>query len=248
MRICCIYEVVAAILGPQIVDMKTQLSNIKLEEGETIEEYFHRNMIIFNRLSMANINYADDTELCTNLLKGLPKEYSTEKTLAQRDIQILANVDNLMALLKARENTLKQEREQEQGASVYGMSAGRGGRGGNRGRGGRGVYRGGVRKHFAPRVHTLICYNCQKPGHMARDCRSKPRGRGGRHTYNNRHQHHSHSKRDRSPDHEHEQHHNKRSAHEPHVHTVSSDHAPKSAMKPASTTRTNRSHSTAKHD
>jgi hypothetical protein len=64
------------------------------------------------------------------------------------------------------------------------------GRGGDRGSGDRGGFRGGFRQDRDTRT---LCYNCQKRGHFARDCRGAyvPRGNSNNYNrgyYNNRNQ------------------------------------------------------------
>jgi Zinc knuckle len=158
-----------------------------------------------------SVDKITDLELNTWILRGLPSEYSAEKTAAKLNPTLMSDTTKLLVFLTGREGDIKLDTLRAGGASVFNM--GGGGGGGNRG-GRRDGRDRGTSHALGSGCGNVRCYKCGELGHIRRDCpRNKGRGRGrGRYAQHNRppyksaypqqhqNQFNNNHKRGRSPD------------------------------------------------
>ena len=167
----------------QVLILLGQLQTMKLSEGGLVEDYIKRARELKNRLAIMEetVSYKSLTQL---VLNGLPHSYeSMIQTLTHQSIALMFDQTSASLLTKAhrQEHRTIQLGDEEALAATFNRQASfsqyPAGFGPFRGRGGRGFYRGaygsrggslGRFSPFSPRP-LLICYNCGKQGHFARE-------------------------------------------------------------------------------
>ena len=174
----------------QILTLMGQLQSLKMHEGGSIEDYIKKARELKNRLGSMGEKLSDQN-VNQIVLNGLPRSYeSTIQTLTHLNATMTFEKlgTTLMSESHRREHRNQQLGDDEALATTHNRQTtqpqsqpkhqgrGRGWMQPYHGRGylGRGFYRPpsyAPRPPFAPRP-PIICYNCQKPGHFARDCRA----------------------------------------------------------------------------
>ena len=177
--------------------LSNQLHALKMAEGSSMEDYVNRATDLKNKLLAIGDTVSDQT-ICQLLLNGLPRSY-------EGVVQTLSNLDTVLTFDQLSTRLLTEAARQEQRTSQLGddealvthfkynrmppgmHSTPRGQypssefshfrgfpRRGSMSRGGRGR---------SPSRPQIICYQCGKTGHIARDCFSNSQPQRG---YNNR--------------------------------------------------------------
>ena len=166
----------------QILTLMGQLHSLKLNEGDAVEDYVKKAHKLKNRLTRMGERLSDGN-INQIVMNGLPRSYEST-------IQTLTHLDPTMTFDKLSSSLLSESHRRKHREQVLGddmaLSASYQrhiptrppnqayGRGrwppGYRGRfpGSRGVP---GRSYYGSLRPPSICFNCGKPGHLARDCR-----------------------------------------------------------------------------
>lgn len=165
----------------QILTLMGQLQTLKMNEGGSVEDYLKRARELKNRLGSMGEKLSD-RNVNQIVLNGLPRSYEgTIQTLTHLDATM--SFDKLSASLLSeahrREHRSQLLKDEEALAATYNKQAtsqATSDRGftPNRGRGGRWPQgtRGRGRGYYGYPRMPIICFNYNKPGHYARDCRA----------------------------------------------------------------------------
>ncbi|UYV66483.1 hypothetical protein LAZ67_4001843 [Cordylochernes scorpioides] len=128
---------------------RIELSKLKMNEDETVDDYLNRAMIIKSKSIQAG-DEIKDRELICFVLEGLRVEFDFDIKIIKSDRQ--NNMNTIRQILKETEEKLKLRKEEKRQTEI--ASKAREGRTG--------------RRNFA-----IKCFNCGKMGHISRECRGK---------------------------------------------------------------------------
>ncbi|XP_076920133.1 uncharacterized protein LOC143581187 [Bidens hawaiensis] len=155
--------------------LRCEFDICRMNETETIEEYFNRITLIVNQLRM-NEDKIDEQRIIEKILRTLTRKYESVVVAIEesKDITTLST-EELMGTLQSHELRIKQYDTQQIDQAFQMQNQNMNGysntlrnqrnfipnRGRGRGRGGR----------FSPQNRNQIrCYNCQKLSHISRFC------------------------------------------------------------------------------
>lgn len=176
-------------------DLKKQMCNLVLGDGETISQYVARANCIRFDIESAGLEY-DEADMCEYLLHGLPDEYECVKMYMYCHRDLLKDVETVESWLIERESQINRGVGMRgnnvvntvsgpminggsagaSGSGYGGVSAGASGSGYGSGSGGNkgGVSKSGVKKSGkGVNKKKYVCYFCGKPGHIAKYCWAK---------------------------------------------------------------------------
>jgi hypothetical protein len=142
------------------MQLRGELSNLRLQPTESIDQYEERTRIIQRSLAAAGVKILDH-ELAQYMLSGVPPAYRSVTTVLVESATALGvalDLDNkVVPALKRQFLQLETEVEREgeqQGGKVTAFM----------------MHGGGQR--------TVICWYCNKPGHVKADCNQRKRDAG----------------------------------------------------------------------
>lgn len=146
----------------------TKLSAMQLKGDGGIKALFQEVNEYKLTLQSAGKDYPDSFYI-PFIMKALPARYSSQKNSIRMETRLSESLDECMTYLEHREQEIAEEYQQEKAkrAAQQGlkMKPHRANAAFSNHQGDRGQREGGFR---------LICYNCNKPGHRASECRSPP--------------------------------------------------------------------------
>lgn len=162
----------------RIMQLKKELYHIKMKDDETMSSYVARTKIASANLKQAGSEVKDE-DLAYVILAGLPDTYENlNMALASLPDDKFTSTEVIRVLL-AEYDRRRSRTDNDVSESMEALQTGKGSK--------------GSKSNKAPNVNTMaakaaVCFNCKKPGHYARNCRSKS---GNKQT-----QHYNKSKRD----------------------------------------------------
>ncbi|KAJ0509944.1 putative RNA-directed DNA polymerase [Helianthus annuus] len=167
------YQGNARVKRAQLQRLRRNFELLEMKDGETINDYFSRVMIVAN--DMRNFGEdMSDLKVVEKILRSLTENFNFVVCTIEesKDIDTLS-VDELQSSLLVHEQKLTRKNNDDQvlkmeNDSTYGRGTGRGRSSSSRGRG-RGRGRG--RSNFDK--STIECYKCHQTGHFQYEC---PRG------------------------------------------------------------------------
>ncbi|PSS16340.1 Endonuclease, partial [Actinidia chinensis var. chinensis] len=139
-----------------------------MKAGESVDDYFGRNLIIANKMRIHG-EKMDDVVIIEKILRSMTSKYdyivcSIEES---NDLDSLS-IDELQSSLLVHEQRISRHAVDEQALQIsHGPQ--QGGRGGGRGTY-RGRGRGTGRGRFEFDKSTIECYNCHEFGHFQWEC------------------------------------------------------------------------------
>ncbi|XP_021995970.1 uncharacterized protein LOC110893158 [Helianthus annuus] len=151
----------------KLQSLRCEVDSLKMREGESIEDYFNRTILIVNQLRM-NEESISEQRIVEKILRSLTRNYESV-VITVEETKNLENIstEELMGILQSHELRLKRYEDtptehafQMQNSSQDRYNSSRNetkGRGKSKGR----------------NWSTVRCYNCQKMGHTAKFCHRK---------------------------------------------------------------------------
>ena len=133
----------------RLLQLMHELSNIKKDGDERIIKYTSRANGLHQELSMLG-NHADENTLVLQILAGIPAEYDMIKT-------VLENMDGKRNLADVSAKLLTVEQQASRGLSLS-----------STGVKSQAFAASAAKKPWDKKV--VVCYYCDKKGHMKRDC------------------------------------------------------------------------------
>ena len=145
-----------------IVSLRRRLMNSKHGNNETIEEYIDRIKSLRNEIEKAENAQIREQDVAIVILQGLSQEYDNFVQVLILNAKTLKVDDIAISLIQEehRRSEKKQESKNSEGDVFYSKE-----------------------KQYKRRKngkYTVKCYNCNKMGHIAKDCRSPKRDRSNK--------------------------------------------------------------------
>ena len=185
-----IFDAVNSHFKPKLIGRTIQLTkdlaNRKLQPNEKLIDFFSDIESMVRSLSSAlNLEYRVE-DLYRYLVPGLPEEYNSKLDILSGIYETgTLTADIMKNQLLEKERQLQMSKANTEEARAFSMKFRKGFRqsgGSSSGNGGS----GGGQQRFSPRPQSnngkqkdFICYNCGKPGHIAKNCGSKKKNQGG---------------------------------------------------------------------
>ena len=148
----------------KVNEVRRQLSGLKKSPKESVSRYISRAELLRDQLLAAG-GSLDTIDLISVILAGLPKDYDTCVQILEASREELVLSDIHAKLLVAEQRLQKSKSESEADATAFSVAspvpapasttAGNGGR--------------------SSSSKDRTCFYCNKPGHIAKDCRKKKR-------------------------------------------------------------------------
>jgi transposase InsO family protein len=132
-------------------ELKNKLQNYRFREGKQVSEYLAGLNVLVARLKAVNVKIEDDDLVC-KVLNELPRKYESfcsNYRMMIRKTGTGYQMKEFVDMLVSAEEGMKKNSSQN--SSRHNNDA------------------------FIADKKAVVCYNCNKKGHMARDCRSKKR-------------------------------------------------------------------------
>ena len=141
-----------------IISLRRKLMNIKQAVNETIVDYIDRVMNLKNEIEKTENSQIKEQDLAILLLQGLSQEYDyfVQVLTANATELKLEKVSTSLIQEEQRRSDKKPEVKKQESDIFYSKQ--------------------NSKKKFVK--GRITCYNCNKPGHIAKDCRYPKRDRG----------------------------------------------------------------------
>lgn len=153
------------------VYLRTKLSQVRYKSG-TMSEHITRVLALVNQLRLANAK-VDDEEIVAYLFASLPDSYSGLVTALEGRDEADLTLDYVIGKLedqyRRRMETGQQSTKLDSETALQSTSGRQGRSGRGRGRG-----RGRVGGPGSQPAEDRTCYNCNRPGHLRRNCPETP--------------------------------------------------------------------------
>lgn len=148
----------------QLQALRREFEVLGMKEGETVNEYFSRTLVIANKMKIQG-EAITETSIVEKILRSMTEKFNYVVCSIEESNDVgTLTIDQLQSSLLVHEQRMRGYKEEEQALKVSnsGKFTGRGR--GRSGRGGRGRGRGNFNKE------TVECYKCHKLGHFQYEC------------------------------------------------------------------------------